>query len=100
LEEGFTAAEIRALFAATLRTELNDHAHMIKLHLAASVLEHLDVQAAPKKAVEKAFRLVCGVGMSEVDPKSDLLLTATGVRSGPADQYLFEPGWDEVGSWD
>jgi hypothetical protein len=52
LEEGFTTGEIRALFAASLRT---DSAHIMKLHLAASVLRDMNIEAVPKKAVEKAF---------------------------------------------
>ena len=102
LQEGFTTAEIRALFAATLRTELNDSAHTMRLPLAASILKHLDVTAVSKTAVEKAFKFVCGVGMDQVDPRSDLILTSTGIRSGHADQYMFEgeERWDEVGTWD
>ncbi|KAN0069490.1 hypothetical protein V8E54_012505 [Elaphomyces granulatus] len=38
----------------------------MKLHLAASVLERLDVRAVPKKAIEKAFKFMCGVGIDQV----------------------------------
>jgi len=74
----------------------------MRLPLAASVLKHLDVTAVSKKAVEKAFKFVCGVGMDQVDPKSDLILTSTGIRSGHANQYMFEgeERWDEIGTWD
>ena len=38
----------------------------MKLHLDSSVLEHLDVKAVSKKAIEKAFKFVCGVGIDQV----------------------------------
>jgi len=45
LSKGFTKDEIRALFAATLRVELNNAAHNMKLRLVVSVLQDMKVKA-------------------------------------------------------
>ncbi|KAN0077755.1 hypothetical protein V8E54_006059 [Elaphomyces granulatus] len=90
LQEGFTEREIRVLFAASLRTELNNSAHQMKLGVADSLLGNMDIDLIRKQAVKKAFRYVCGMGIDEVDPKSDDILTTSGIQSGHADEHLFD----------
>ena len=98
--EGFTDPEIRALFSASLRTELNDPAHQMKLGTAASLLGSMEVNPIRQQAVKKAFRYVCGIPIDEVDPKSTDILTAGGIiQSANADDHLFEAE-DEIGTWD
>jgi len=74
----------------------------MKLHLAASVLENMNVKAVPKKAVEKAFQFVCGMGMDDVDPKSNHILTSP--EYAPPNTICSQVRsvgmkW-ELGSWD
>jgi hypothetical protein len=56
---------------------------MMKLHLAASVLRDMNIEAVPKKAVEKAFQFVCGIKMDDVNTGSNDILTSTGIQSRP-----------------
>jgi hypothetical protein len=79
LQEGFTEREIRVLFAASLRTELNDSAHQMKLGIAASLLGSMEIDPIRQQAVKKAFRYVCGIPVDEVDPKSNDILTTSGI---------------------
>ena len=62
----------------------------------------MDIDPIRKQAVKKAFRYVCGMGIDEVDPKSDDILTTSGIQSGHADEHLFdgEDRWTEIGTWD
>ena len=75
LQKGFAEREIHVLFAASLRTELNNSAHQMKLVVAASLLGNMDIDPIRKQAVKKAFRYVCGMGIDEVDPKSADILS-------------------------
>ncbi|OXV10721.1 hypothetical protein Egran_01518 [Elaphomyces granulatus] len=102
LEAGFTQPEIKALFAASLRTNMNNAAHQMKLGVAASLLAGMDIDPIEKEAVKKAFHYVSGFEIDQVDPKSKDILTTSGVSSGHTDSYLFAGGerWAEVGTWD
>jgi hypothetical protein len=60
LEAGFTQPEIQALFAASLRTEMNNATHQMKLGVAASLLAGMDIDPINKEAVKKAFHYVSG----------------------------------------
>ena len=75
-------------------TELNDSAHQMKLGTAASLLGR-EINPIRQQAVKKAFRYVCGIPIDEVDPKSNYILTASGIN---ADDYFFEAE-DEIGTW-
>ena len=102
LEAGFTQPEIKALFAASLRTNMNNAAHQMKLGVAASLLAGMDIDPIKKEAVKKAFHYVSGFEIDQVDPKSKDILTTSGISSGHTDSYLFAGGerWAEVGTWD
>jgi hypothetical protein len=103
LKEGFTEREIRVLFAAYLRTEINDSAHQMKLSRAASLLGSMEIDPIRQEAVKKAFRYVCGIPIDEVDPESKDILTTSGImQSGNADEHLFEgeDEWTAIGKWD
>ena len=103
LKEGFTEREIRVLFAASLRTEIIDSAHQMKLSLAASLLGSMEIDPIRQEAVKKAFRYVCGIPIDEVDPESKDILTTSGImQSGNADEHLFEgeDEWTAIGKWD
>jgi len=101
LEAGFTQREIQVLFAASLRTEMNDAAHQMKLGVAASLLAGMDIDPVKKEAVKKAFHYVSGFEIDQVDPKSKDILTTSGISSGHTDDHLFdgEERWAEVGTW-
>jgi hypothetical protein len=103
LKEGFTEREICVLFAASLRTELNDWAHQMKLSTAASLLGSMETDPIRQQTVKKAFRYVCGIPIDEVDPKSNDILTTSGImQSGNADDHLFEgeDEWTDIDMWD
>jgi hypothetical protein len=101
LEKGFTKDEVRALFAASLKAELNNAAHTMKLRLAVSVLHDMKVKAGYQRAVDKAFEFVCGMQMSDVNQRSNKVLTSTGLQSSDdlMEDWMFEAN-DEVGRWD
>ena len=51
---------------ASLRVELNNPTHTTKLRLVVSVLQNMKITAVSQKAVDKAFKFVCGMQMSDV----------------------------------
>jgi hypothetical protein len=58
----------------------------------------MEINPIRQQAVKKAFRYVCGIPIDEVDPKSNDILTASGIiQSANADDHFFEE--DKIGTW-
>jgi hypothetical protein len=94
---GFVQSELAALFNANNRTEMNSAAHEIEINDMVASLEYLDITEISRSAIEKAFEYVCGVKMKDVHPKSQDIITPTGVKSRQMkDQWLFD---EEIGGW-